>query len=99
LKSKFTEEMKSVVKMADKCANGNSCLESGCCGEIKRCTVERSSGENLLWLSGKTPLSCPYLLPFGYGHLCTCPVHSRLYKEEIQKTLSTAISMKQVDNK
>lgn len=77
-------------EQADKCPHGVSCIESGRCGDKEMCKVERSSGENILWLEGKIPLSCPYMLPFGYGHLCTCPVHSRLHKEEMRKSSASA---------
>lgn len=79
------ENANPVAGVADKCPNGLSCLEPERCGDHQMCRVKRSMGDDILLLDGELKFGCPYLLPFGYGHLCTCPVHARLYKARGRK--------------
>jgi hypothetical protein len=80
LKSEIPDKNDAAQELANKCPHNVSCLKTGKCGERSLCTVRRCAGENVLFLEGNVPFVCPYLLPFGYGHLCTCPVHAQLYK-------------------
>jgi hypothetical protein len=81
MKSSSFENGNLLQELASKCPNSVSCIETGCCGEREMCKVQRAAGENILFLEGDMPFGCPYLLPFGYGHLCTCPVHAKLHKQ------------------
>ncbi|MBT0665518.1 hypothetical protein KI809_14515 [Geobacter pelophilus] len=82
MKSEVIDKNDAAQELAKKCPHQVSCLKTGQCGERSLCTVRRCVGDNVLFLEGNVPFVCPYLLPFGYGHLCTCPVHAELYKSE-----------------
>lgn len=99
MKPEYPKIIKSIQKLANKCPHEVSCLDTGHCGEKDLCKVVSSSGENLLWLEDKLPFHCPYLVHFGYGHLCTCPVHSKLYMGKMQKTSSIAGKIEPKDTK
>ena len=82
MKTDPSEQVALLQELADRCHNSISCIETGKCGNRELCKVQRSAGENILFLEGgDMPFGCPYLLPFGYGHLCTCPVHARIHRK------------------
>lgn len=80
MKAESDELVESLAELAEKCPNGVSCLKTGKCGDRKLCKVVRRTGNDILFIEGDLSFSCPYLLPFGYGHLCVCPVHARLHR-------------------
>ncbi|GAM07964.1 hypothetical protein OR1_00233 [Geobacter sp. OR-1] len=80
MKTKHSKE--ALQELAPKCQHGHACVETGRCGDRELCKVKRCAGESVLFLEGDVPFVCPYLLSFGYGHLCTCPVHAQLYKSD-----------------
>lgn len=81
-----SEQLGLMQELANRCPSKVSCLESGRCGDKELCTVQRSAGENILFLeNGDLHFGCPYLLPFGYGHLCICPVHARIHKNGLRR--------------
>jgi len=86
MKTESSEDIDAIKKLAPKCPNGISCIKTGRCGEREMCTVRRSAGDSILFLEGDLPYGCPYLLPFGYGHFCTCPIHAKLYSKGKNKT-------------
>lgn len=56
------------------------CLSTGECGVSDKCTVDYANGENVLFLTSKEPVSCPYRIHFAHGLLCTCPAHFAIYQ-------------------
>lgn len=70
----------SLEELAKDCPNSFCCVESGTCF----CKVDRVAGKGILILKGEVRFGCPYLLPFGFGHLCICPVHSSFYSSSFR---------------
>lgn len=66
---------KEILDRTTKCLHAFSCLDSGKCGEREMCKVTSDGGENVLFLTSKEVMACPYQLPFGNGQLCICPTH------------------------
>lgn len=77
---KFVIEKELLSKV--KCEYGFSCLESDqiAC-DHKVCSVSRANGENILFLKDSSYLSCPFLVHFGGGAICRCPVRYVIYKK------------------
>lgn len=74
------EEMRA---LAVKCPYGVTCIETGKCAERNMCSIERSVGENILFIKDDgTAFSCPYKVGFGFSHFCSCPVRGRLHRDQ-----------------
>jgi hypothetical protein len=68
----------SVKRKATKCLFDFSCNTTGRCSLQESCKVESSIGE-IVWITAKPLNNCPYYVPFGGGHICTCPVRAYLH--------------------
>jgi len=73
----------NLKKSANKCPHGFRCAETGKCGDEDLCKVEYSFGANVLQLTSRDQLSCPYRLSFGNVQLCTCPVRQYLHNTAV----------------
>jgi len=65
-----------------KCEYGFSCLKSdqSTC-DHKMCAVSSANGENILFLQDSGYFSCPFLVHFGGGAICRCPIRYAIYKK------------------
>ena len=66
---------------APKCPHGNTCVETGKCGDRPLCPVNQNAGLNFLLLENEESRDCPYRLSFNTGAACCCPKHYTLYKK------------------
>ena len=69
----------AVRKETARCGHDFSCVTSGKCGGREMCPVEYARGKNVLFLTDRQGLSCPYRLPFGDRQVCRCPTHYALH--------------------
>lgn len=70
-----------VLNEAIECKRNHICLVTGRCGDEDKCQVDHEScSRNVLFLAGgNRQRSCSYLMSFGPGQVCTCPVHYYVY--------------------
>lgn len=61
--------------LAGKCPHEVSCIVTGKCGDHECCKVERAFGGHFMFLKDSEYQACPYQSPFGFGMICSCPVH------------------------
>jgi hypothetical protein len=59
------------------CKKNMQCLSDG---KSPECKIEMPVGANVAFIKEKGPDSCPYMLSFGYGYICTCPIRHELHK-------------------
>lgn len=69
----------SVREETKKCPRNFSCLATGKCEDGPMCEVDNANGKNVLFLTSKEVLFCPYQMPFGDELICTCPTHYAIY--------------------
>jgi hypothetical protein len=77
-----------VLQATTKCTHEYSCLETGKCGNLIMCKVDKRFDKNMLYIKSakdKEGVSCPYKLTYGsnQGHICTCPTHYSVYYQNI----------------
>ena len=64
-----------VIKKTTKCKKNISCLSSG----RELCQVELCVENKIHFIKCKSDEFCNYRVPFGYSHVCVCPVRKELY--------------------
>jgi hypothetical protein len=62
------------------CPHGFKCLESGKCGKVELCEVNRVVGPMMAFISDACQ-SCGYYLMYGNSHVCTCPTRIALHQQ------------------
>lgn len=65
----------NIIKETTKCRKIFSCLS----GEAPSCSVELSIENKIHFIKCVSNESCSYRVPFGYSHVCNCPVRKELY--------------------
>lgn len=66
----------NIKKETNRCPHDLACLATVNSGNQLKCKVNYSNGKNVLFVvPSEEHLSCPYLIFFGNGRICTCPVH------------------------
>ncbi len=76
----------SVIEETKMCPHEFVCLSTGQCGDPVKCKVNYANGKNVLFLTSVDDFSCPYRIRFGYGLMCTCPVHFALHQQQVSVT-------------
>ena len=69
----------SVREETRKCSHDFSCLSNDKSSPHPACEVDNANGKNVLILTSKEVLFCPYQMPFGDELICTCPTHYAIY--------------------
>ena len=73
----------SVRKITKKCPHDFACLSTG----QGKCKVHYADGKNVLFLTSKEKISCPYQIFFGYNLMCRCPTHFYIHRPEKRHVL------------
>jgi hypothetical protein len=67
----------ATLKSTTRCERNFSCLSSN---DRTVCPPEHLIQNDVLFVkSGQTKM-CPYLVHFGFGYVCSCPVRKGIYK-------------------
>jgi len=61
------------------CPHDCACGATGKCGEHPLCEVAYDIGVNVLALTTKQQILCPYRVSFGCSEVCCCPRHYAIY--------------------
>jgi hypothetical protein len=65
-----------ILSATTKCPRDFVCLaQSGQC----TCQGLHCVRQELLFVKKAGPNDCPYLIPFGQGHICRCPTRMAIY--------------------
>ncbi len=67
----------AILKSASKCERGFSCLSGH---DRAICPPENLIQNDVLFVKSAQTKTCPYLVHFGFGFVCSCPVRKRIYK-------------------
>jgi len=70
----------SVLEETKMCPRDFACLATGRCGDPDKCEVSHANGRNVLFLTSKDPLSCPYRISFADSLVCRCPTHYAIHQ-------------------
>ena len=66
----------SVREETQECPYDFACLSTG----QGKCKVDYADGKNVLFLTPKEIISCPYQILFGKEPMCMCPTHFAIHK-------------------
>lgn len=72
----------AILKQADKCSHGHSCLQTGQCGDSPMCDVETAHGDRVLCVRRDGWPGCAYHLEFGGARYCVCPVRCAIHQQQ-----------------